>query len=68
MTAVIIANVALVAIVFGGIVAMHAWAIRSGRPTVVGRERVARARAAHAEPARAARARRAPGTATGLGA
>jgi len=78
MTAVIIMiNVALVAVVFSGIVAIHAWAIRSGRPPVVTlapadsavvREQVVRARAAHADRARAARAQRSPGTVQGLSA
>ena len=65
MTAVIIINVVLVAVVFTGIVATHAWAIRSGRPSVVGPQRVVRARAGHAERARAARA---SGAVTGVGA
>jgi hypothetical protein len=68
MTAVIIINVALVAVVFAGIVALHAWAIRSGRPAVVVRERVARDRVAHPDRARAARARRSLGNAQGLNA
>lgn len=80
MIAALIINVALVAVVFTGIVGMLAWAIRSARPPVVAlapahsavvRENVMRAHAAHAahaDRARAARAQRSPGTVQGLSA
>jgi hypothetical protein len=77
MIAALIINVALVAVVFTGIVGMLAWAIRSGRPPVVAlapahsavvRENVMRAHAAHGDRARAARAQRSPGTVQGLSA
>ncbi|MEO6858707.1 MAG: hypothetical protein ABI323_08985 [Solirubrobacteraceae bacterium] len=79
MTAALILNIALAAVVVGGIVGMLAWAIRSAAPAIAApapvqsprvREHAvrARARAAHADRARAARAQRSVGRALDLGA
>jgi hypothetical protein len=64
MTAALVINIALAALVFSAIVALVAWAIRTARPSVAApapahtprvREHAVRARAAHADRARAAR-------------